>query len=178
MEKLDANAPILSMFLEDEFGRPISDDVKAQLLGDMQAYWKDLARSGQATSYSQAGFQVREEFRKTMEGKYPFLRLCEGHWKVYQMWINYCKLKTSPSPSSSRDNQASNSATLKEETPIDVSADPDDTPIGLKRRRQDDIDSEALPSKKHKGKEREVIDFHPPRPKPKKNNAKMARVST
>ena len=178
--KLSENAPVLSMFLEDEYGRPIPDDVKAQLLGDMQAYWKDLTCSKQISSlnYSQIGYRVREDFRTTMDGKYPFLRLCEGHWKVSQMWINYCKFKISSPPTSSRNNQAPNPPTLKEETPIDVSPDPDDTLIDLKHRRQDDSGSEALPLKKHKGKEREVVIFHPLWPKPKKSDAKMARVST
>ena len=74
--KLSENAPVLSMFLEDEYGRPIPDDVKAQLLGDMQAYWKDLVCSEQISSlnYSQISYQVREDFHTTMEGKYPFLQ--------------------------------------------------------------------------------------------------------
>lgn len=48
--KLSENVLVLSMFLEDEYSHPIPDDIKAQLLGNMQAYWKDLACSKQVSS--------------------------------------------------------------------------------------------------------------------------------
>ena len=171
--RLNVGAPILSLFLEDEFGRAVSDEIKAQLFGDMQGFWRDLPED-KRLPYTQLGYQTKEAFRTLLEGKYPFLRLCEGHWKVNQLWVNYFKNPTPPSSSNGSKNKAPNP--IKEDTPIDVSSsDISDTSIlGPKRGHQDITDSEVGPSKKHKGK---GVEFHPLRPKPKKISAKMARVS-
>ena len=81
---LNPNAPILCLFLEDALGRPIGDDIKSQVLSDMAGIWRDLLSKGQLATYTQLGFTAREEFRKTIESKHPFLRLCEGNWKSCQ----------------------------------------------------------------------------------------------
>jgi len=178
--RLDPNAPVLCLFLEDALGNPIGDDVKTQVLSDMTGIWRDLMKKGQLATYTHLGFQAREEFRKTMESKHPFLRLCEGNWKIAQLWINYFKWPM-PSPPSKKNckDKAPEQTPVKEETPIDVSSDNDNALIGSKRGRQDVIDSEAGPLKKHKGKERdpEVVGFHHGRPKPKKTGTKLAKVS-
>ena len=173
--RLDPNAPILCLFLEDALGRPIGDDVKSQVLSDMAGIWRDLSSKGQLATYTQLGFTAREEFRKTIESKHPFLRLCEGNWKSAQLWINYFRWPTPP-PTSKKGGKP---APVKEETPIDISSDVNNAPTGSKRGRQDVIDSEAGPSKKRKGKDRdpEVVGFHHARPKPKKTGAKIAKVS-
>ena len=86
----DFDAPILSLFVEDEFGRPLPTEVKEEVRGDLQGYWTDLNNKGtEPKNYKELGFTIKEDFRKTMEGKYPWLRLGYGHWKVKQLWINY-----------------------------------------------------------------------------------------
>ncbi|KAF9780809.1 hypothetical protein BJ322DRAFT_1023530 [Thelephora terrestris] len=82
--------PVLTLFFEDEFGVPVSADVKEEVQGDLTAYWVDMLQDGKLpVHYSGLGLNRREDFRKTMEEKYPWLRLCEGHWKVRQIWVNY-----------------------------------------------------------------------------------------
>ncbi|KAF9781658.1 hypothetical protein BJ322DRAFT_1111578 [Thelephora terrestris] len=88
----DSKAPVLSLFFEDESGEMVSDEVKEEVRGDMTAYWVDMLHEGKVpVHYSGLGLKHREDFRLTMEGKYPWLQLCEGHWKVRQLWVNHYK---------------------------------------------------------------------------------------
>ncbi|KAF9784617.1 hypothetical protein BJ322DRAFT_1109326 [Thelephora terrestris] len=88
----DCKAPVLSLFFEDESGKMVSDEVKEEVRGDLAAYWVDMLQEGHVpVHYSGLGLKRREDFRLTMEGKYPWLRLCEGHWKVRQLWVNHYK---------------------------------------------------------------------------------------
>jgi len=86
----DFDAPILGLFMEDEYGNSLPKDVKDEVRGDLYGYWTDLYNKGEnPKNYKDLGFTAKEDFRKTLEGKYPWLRLCYGHWKVKQLWINY-----------------------------------------------------------------------------------------
>jgi hypothetical protein len=86
----DVNSSVLSLFFEDEFGDPVSAGVGEEVRGDLTAYWVDMLMEGEVpVHYSGLGLKRREDFRKTMEDKYPWLRLCEGHWKVRQLWVNH-----------------------------------------------------------------------------------------
>lgn len=189
----DANCSILSLFMEDEFGKGISGEIKTALHGDLGAYWNDIRDSGERLpNYSGLGLRRKEDFRMKFESMYPWLRLCEGHWKVNQLWINYFGLwkkrvltvsNSVPSSSSSSSSNTKNKSAIpnnsKENTPIKVSSDPNDVSTSFKRRHEDNQDTEAGSAKRHKGKGKEVkiFDFHPPRPQPKKTNAKIAKVS-
>ena len=214
----NCDSPILSLFMEDEFGQPVSDEVKEEVRGDLFGYWNDIYDVGEKlTNYKELGLKRREDFRKTMEGKFPWLRLCEGHWKAKQLWINYFSpwkktrlpptpdtKKPSPSPNnlrgktpielSSDDNEKPKAQTpidissdnsgdeapgdANRESPIDISSDEDKTPTGSKRRREDS-GPDSGPSKRSKGKGKEVMtpDVHPTRPNPKKINAKLGKVT-
>ena len=88
---LGINCPIISLYMEDEFGEPIPPGVKAALRKDLYAYWNDLfyAGSNDLRKYGDLGLDQKNHFRKTFEDKYPWLRLCEAHWKVDQLWISY-----------------------------------------------------------------------------------------
>ncbi|KAF9784528.1 hypothetical protein BJ322DRAFT_1109247 [Thelephora terrestris] len=82
--------PVLTLFFEDEFGVPVLADVKEEVQGDLTTYWVDMLQNSKLPMhYSGLGLNRQEDFRKTMEEKYPWLRLCEGHWKVRQIWVNY-----------------------------------------------------------------------------------------
>ena len=72
--------------------------------------------------------------------------------KSAQLWINYFRWPTPP-PTSKKGRKL---APVKEEILIDISSDIDNALTGSKHRRQDVIDSEAGPSKKHKGKDRDL----------------------
>ena len=212
------DSPVLSLFMEDGFGRPISDEVKEEVRGDIFGYWNDMHDNGKILkNYTDLGFKRREDFRKTMEGKFPWLRLCEGHWKVKQLWINYFsswkKTHLPPSPDSKNpspgpsnikgktpiDISSDDDENLKDktlinissdisddetpensnrETPIEISSDEDNTPISSKRRREDSEQGPG-PSKRSKGKGKEVAtsDPRPTRPVPKKINARIGKVN-
>jgi len=165
--------PTLSLFLEDEFGRPIGRHIKKSLLGDITAFWNEMISEGKTpTTFSKASFTTKELFRTLLEGKYPWLRLCEGHWKVNQLWVNYYTQWMSSSKSKPK------ALTNPDGTPvpvIEIESSDSGSSTGSKRRREDITD--LAPSKKHKGK----LDDSPPhpiRPQPKKSKAKVAKVST
>jgi hypothetical protein len=193
----DPNSSILSLFMEDEFGKPVSDEVKEEVRGDLYGYWADVLNdvnnTGEVlTRYKDLGFKRKEDFRKTMEGKYPWLRLCEGHWKVRQLWINHFSswkkihmLAPPPSTNPADPNSVTPIEVSSDEgdsddrepmTPIEISSDGDASPTGSKRRREESEDSASL-SKKHKGKGKEVAasNFHHPPPQVKKTKAKLAK---
>lgn len=184
----DLKLPIFSMFMEDEFGREISEDIKDTLRGDLGSYWSDIHDSGEILyNYTELGHHRKEHFRMTFESKYPWLRLCDGHWKVNQLWINYFgkwRKRGAPTRDSSDTSNVLGDKTPspndpKEKTPIEISSDLENVPAGFKRGREDNQDPQGASAKRHKGKRREVehFDFHPPRPQPKKVNAKIAKVS-
>ena len=133
-------------------------------------------------SYNKLSFMRREDYRKTMEGKYPWLRLCEGHWKVRQLWISNWKgsryATTDPQNPAGKSTGTSasggNPNNQKSPTPIEILSDTEDsspaprkpkaaTPIktmseessssGLsKRKRRNEGNPDPSPVKKQKGK--------------------------
>jgi len=202
----DSDSPILSLFFEDEFGELVSDEVKDEIRGDLYAYWTDMLNAKVIPgAYKSMGFERKEDYRKTMEGKFPWLRLCEGHWKVKQIWTNHIstwrksnlpkemttKNKKTPGPddterttpieiSSSEDDALSSPDDPKRKTPTETTPDEDHIPTGSKRMRKGEDNSDANSSKKHKGKGKEIATsgFHPAKPQTKrKNTAKIAQVS-
>ena len=117
------------------------------------------------------GFQMSEDFRVTLEGKYPWLRLCEASWKVAQVWqTGWSSWASTYCPANVSDNDSDTDAAVV---------------VGVKRSHTDEGDHPRLVSKKsRKGKERAVeedqvpkSDPRPPRPKPTKRGAKVATVS-
>jgi hypothetical protein len=165
--KIPVDSPVLKLFMEDEFGNPIPDDTRDELLKDTRGFWSDQVEASKTNllkCYGDLGFQMRNDFRVALEGRYPWLRLCDGHWKVFQLWINYF-------PSWEKTH-------LRQESPIVISDDDSVcSPAGSKRSHEGD-EGEATPPKKHKGKG-EIFDFHPPKAKSRKGKvtATLARVS-
>ncbi|KAF9642394.1 hypothetical protein BDM02DRAFT_3133121 [Thelephora ganbajun] len=94
----DIDSPVLSLFFEDESGNLVSDEVKEEVRGDLYAYWLDMVTDKEIpVHYNGLSLRRQEDYRKTMEGKYPWLRLCEGHWKVKQIWVSHWKKDRFPS---------------------------------------------------------------------------------
>lgn len=77
-------------FWEDPEGNVIPPDQRAVVTSNMRAIWKEMYNDkkelGPKTKIS---WKVREEFRIRMEALHPWLRLCENHWKVDQLWTNH-----------------------------------------------------------------------------------------
>lgn len=83
-------------FLENDDGEPITLAEKDALYSEVRGWWNeniDTARVPQ--NWSSAGTTLRDRFRNDIEEKFPFLRLCSGHWKVDAIWKkNYHSWKT------------------------------------------------------------------------------------
>lgn len=168
------NDAVYSMFMEDQFGDPIPEGERAALREDVHKFWIDLTASGQTPGkYSATGLKISEEFRVTIEGKYPWLRLCEAHWKVKQVWRNCMTAQWNGAKKSK--TVANNPDDIKNRVVIEITSSDESSPAS-KRGRDDD--SGAGPSKKHKGKEVAKPNFHPPQPLKKKPTAKVAKAST
>ena len=189
--EIPQDSPIISIYMEDESGKPISHGNKLALRGNLFSYWNDVSRSGEELmNFTDLGLERKEHFRKTFEDMYPWLRLCEGRWKVDHLWINYFsswkKSRSTPEPNATKDSKRSvagskpsgptTSITKKPVTTTDES----DLSVGSKRGREEPEEPEN-PSKRQKGKEKENVvpaNFHPPRPIPKKKvRAILSKVS-
>lgn len=177
----DVDAPVLSIFMEDEFGNPIPEGIRRALRSDVYAFWIDMKTP--VEGYLETGLKIKESFRTTMEGKYPWLRLCEGHWKVGQVWTNCLISYSRRSKSKDADPKSQKKMAPTSAAPInrdgipiiEVETSDGSASAGSKRGREDDSDDQ-LP-KKHKGKE-VAHSFHPERPRRTKPKAKVAKVST
>lgn len=170
-------SPVISLYMEDELGRPITPGVKRSVRRDLYHYWNQLYDScpQDLRIFTEIGLDRKEHFRRTLEGAFPWLRLCEGHWKVDQLWVNYFRTwrqPRTPTPSSN----------AKEPTPSSTGAVKATSPAPVRSKRGIEEDEQATESasKRHKGKERDLMAptaFHHSRPISRKKIAqKMARV--
>jgi hypothetical protein len=74
-------------FLEKDNGKLISYDDKKQLYRAMRGFWNDrIDGHNTPLNWSSAGETLRNTFRDFLEGKFFYLRLCAGHWKVEELW--------------------------------------------------------------------------------------------
>jgi hypothetical protein len=176
----DTDSSVMTMYMEDEHGKPIPSSTKTALRGDVYAYWTDLARTHpqDIRNYSELGLHRKEHFRETFEGRYPWLRLCSGHWKVDHLWMSYFKAwkrprTVSPDPKTKESSPISTSAVRATSPP---------PPLGSKRALETE-DSSDDPSKRRKARELILMaptNFHHSRPQAKpgkqKAPAKMAKV--
>ena len=88
----ESGIPTTTLFMENEFGRPIDEDTKEELRGECGFYWNQVVRDGDGDSlgnWNDLGLNRKEDFRIFIESKFPWLRLCAGHWKTKQVWVNY-----------------------------------------------------------------------------------------
>ena len=88
----ETDSSVITLFMEDEFGQPIPEEIKEALRTDVFMYWNDVLQRGEGASlknFMDLGLKRKDDFHETMENKYPWLRLCAGHWKVKQVWVNY-----------------------------------------------------------------------------------------
>ena len=133
----EVDTPVLGLFFEDEFSMSVSDDTKEEVQGDLTAYWVNMLREGELpVHYSSLSLKRREVFRKTMEDKYPWLRLCEGHWKVRQIWVNHYRKSRihtiiNSDPELQKKFPASKNKTPE---PIEVSSDTEHPPPTQKKK--------------------------------------------
>lgn len=190
-KELCLDSPIISLYMEDESGQPISAGVKNTLRGDLISYWNEIRASGEElTNFTDLGLERKDHFRKTFEDKYPWLRLCEAHWKVDHLWINYFgswkKSRNTPEPTTVTDPRQQStdpkrSETLPGPTPAPIQEPSPETSgasVGSKRGREEPGDLYRT-SKRYKGKDKAIFTptkFYNSRPKGK-IQATLAKVS-
>ena len=183
----DTDMAALSLFMEDGAGNPIPEEAKNDLRDAVYGFWREMIeKKEKPTVYKDASYRTREDFRVTMEGKFPWLRLCDGHWKVKQVWKNcFATWKKSNMPdeaspaTKTRTMKAIHTAPTDQDNPeaktiIEIVSSDDNSSAGSKRRREDN--SDAVSSKKHKGKG--PANIHPAQSRPKKLKGKAINVST
>ena len=88
--KAKNESPILSCFLEDRDGNPISKTEKKAILGTATAYWQYLVDTKRAPkSFRSINIEIKQQWYMLMESSFDCLRYCSGRWKLDQLWINY-----------------------------------------------------------------------------------------
>ena len=79
-----------SCYMEDKDGKPIPEVQRDAARQKARSFWEQLLKKNMAPSISShAGLDIMEEFIWIMENEYPWLRLCENHWKSVQLWRNH-----------------------------------------------------------------------------------------
>ena len=74
-------------FLEKDNGELISYDDKKHLYHAMHGFWNDhIDGCNPPVNWSSAGETLRNTFRGFLEGKFFYLHLCAGRWKVEELW--------------------------------------------------------------------------------------------
>jgi hypothetical protein len=178
----DMTGPTMCLFMEDQNGNHISEGIRNSLRKDLFAYWTGVQRNGELlTTHSDTDLDRKEHFRETFETKYSWLRLCEGHWKVDRLWINYfSSWRRSHSPvTPTKIDQIHREQSLLLTSA--VADKPHIAPMGSKRKLEVSGNSNEDPSKRLKLKGKVTVDimqptdFHHSKPK-RKPVAKIAKV--
>ncbi|KAF9642241.1 hypothetical protein BDM02DRAFT_3133221 [Thelephora ganbajun] len=82
--------PILSRFLEDKDGNPVSESQKKAIFATAAAFWQYLLDNNRAPKmFCKANIEIKLKWQMLMESNFKCLRYCDSHWKVDQIWINY-----------------------------------------------------------------------------------------
>ena len=182
-KELDLGSPIISSYMEDKNGEKISEGIKNGVRQNIYTYWTGLFRGKAAINWGDLDLDTKEAFRNKFENKYPWLRLCEEHWKVDHLWINYFgswKRTRRPSPAPESVITSENpSAGVSSETEVS------DISTGSKHGREEPegliIASPKRLKVGEKGKAREAFaptQFHHSRPVARKKvPAKLSKVS-
>ena len=87
IDMLDSS--ILSIYMEDEDGGQVLEKMKRNVRKTAKAFFEELLKHGKApTAWRYASLSVQHSIINILEREYPFLRLCEGHWKANQVATN------------------------------------------------------------------------------------------
>ena len=112
-----AKSPVTSEFMEDEFGNIFPPSKRREVSKDAKAFWQwKHQEKVRLDKLPNIDWELRDEFRSTIEAAHPWLRLCEGHWKADQIWINnFSKWTPAKDPTEGSQQQDA----LKRERPVD-----------------------------------------------------------
>ena len=76
--------------MEDENGRPIQESQKSAARKRARVFWCKLLKRGIApSSFCKLDIDIRDSYIALMEKSFPWLCLCENHWKSKKLWQNH-----------------------------------------------------------------------------------------
>lgn len=179
-EDSDLAVPVMCLWMVDQNGQHISSGIRHSLRQDIFAYWTGIdAGVERLTIFTDTPLARKEDFHQTFEAKYPRLRLCEGHWKVDQLWISYFSSWRRPHSSPTPEKTG---PITKGQSPFEMAVEESRAPVPAKRKSDDSNSLNEDPSKCFKGKAVDIMaptNFHHKRPQPrlKRISATTAKVS-
>jgi hypothetical protein len=82
---------VMHFYIENVDGTPVDGSVVTAMREDARSIWESFSRRDIAPrKWGKATMEVRDEYVRVMETKWPMLRYCENHWKVHAIaTINY-----------------------------------------------------------------------------------------
>lgn len=178
---IEADSPTLSIFFEDESGVTFPKAIRDAVRNNVSAFWDGMLNGGEVPkNWNKTSLARKEEFRATLEGKYPWLRLCEANWKTNHLWINYFrtwKIGRFGKNAAKKVPKAPANPTDRDGIPvIEVETSDSDISVGSKRKREDLI--EPMSPKRPREQLAENPVAPPARPQARKKVAKVAKVGT
>ena len=80
---------VLSSYMEDQNGDKIPESIKRAVRHTAKGFFEGLLQRNDApAAWGNVPLDVRHQFLNILERNFPFLRLCEGHWKANQVATN------------------------------------------------------------------------------------------
>jgi hypothetical protein len=137
----DTDSLTYSIFMVDASGDPVPEGVRADLRTEVVTYWNQIFQKGiTPLPYDDNDADILDQFRTRIEKKFPWLRLCEGHWKVKQVWKNcynnWKKKHLKAAPPIAKIEPTQIDGNLKNRVVIEVTSS-DDSSVGSKHGRED-----------------------------------------
>lgn len=87
--KETSKSSILSSYMEDESGKVVHETSRAAVRAHAKAFFCHLLKNGRAPArWREASLDVVNELVYELETNFPWLQLCEGHWKAKQVATN------------------------------------------------------------------------------------------
>ena len=187
-ERVESNFGIFGAFMENRFGQPIPESERRELRRDFYSFFTEIFNGGGIpVSHTDTNFTTREQRRIAVEGKFTWLRLCNGHWKFRQTWTHaLTKWRANKLPNLLEIRKRANRIALEGRKVIELTSLEDDMDRPRPRptsdsssgsKRGQDNEPATEPLKKHKAMG-PATSFHPAKPKAKgKQTMRFAQVS-
>ena len=179
----DTKVSITSSYMVDENGEQVPETDKWAARAKARGFWNELFQEDKAPpNLSGAGLDLQDEYILIMEKAYPWLRLCDNHWKSLQIWRNHytgwllgAKHRTAEEAAKKAAEEAAQKAAA-EGMVIDVDAESDSQDGNLKGKRRQRRDEEVNNPKRRRLEDPEP--GSPSRPVPATITSKRRRVCT
>jgi hypothetical protein len=165
---------ILSCYMEDENGEQIPEATRYTARGEAKAFFNLLMERGRAPPiWGDVSIDAKNELIHILESRFPFLRLCDDHWKANKIATNSYSQWYPRALKRRAKNMAEKAAKKVASTQvIDVDADDNDKDESLKRPRAEDDDTRHSKRPRAEG----TPTTPPPRPRPTRITTQRQRV--